>query len=96
MYEKYTEFSEKCSEASEMCHYLEGIVKLCRVMKNLVAAERTGNWRGDLQSAQDLLLVFGDCNSLNYLRYGSLYFNKMRILDTGYEIFTSNLRKVIL
>ena len=43
IYEKYTRFSEKCSEASEMCHYLEGIVRLCKFMKKLVAAERTDN-----------------------------------------------------
>ena len=67
MYEKYIEFSEKCSETSEMCHNLEGIVKLCKHMKNLVAAERTGKWGGDLQPVQDVLLAFRNCDRLNYL-----------------------------
>ena len=65
-----------------MCHYLEGIVRLCKLMKNLVIAEKTGNWRGHLQSVQDLLPVFRGCDSLNYLRYGSWYLEKMRMLET--------------
>lgn len=42
-YEKYTEVSEKNSKVSEMCHYLEGIVRSCILMKNLMAAERRTN-----------------------------------------------------
>ena len=58
MYEKFIEFSEKCSEASEIIDYLGGIVRLWKLMKNIMAAERTGYWRGHFHSALDLILFF--------------------------------------
>ena len=73
---KNTEFLKKRSDASEMCHYLEGIFRLCNLMKNLMTAERTGNWRGHL--------AFGECDNLSNLRYGSLYLEKMQMPETGY------------
>ena len=39
MHERYTEFSEKCSEASEICHYLELIVRLWKLTKI------SGSWK---------------------------------------------------
>ena len=73
---KNTEFLKKRSNASEMCHHLEGIFRLCNLMKNLMAAERTSNWTGHL--------AFGECDNLNNLRYGSLYLEKMQMPETGY------------
>lgn len=55
-----------------------------KLWKIFAAAERKGNWRGYLQSEQSLPPVFWKCESLNYLQYGSQYFEKMRTLETEY------------
>ena len=96
VFDKYTEFLEKYSQASEMFLYLQGIVKLCKLMKKLMVAERTDDWRGHLQSVQELLPVFRECDSLNYLRCGSWYLQKIWTLETEYQVFTKNLRKITL
>ena len=82
--EKYLEFSEKCSSNSATCQYWDGIIKLCQMMKNLVAEDRNSDWEAHLQSVQDLLPVFRECDSLNYLRYASWYLEKMRMLKEEY------------
>ena len=96
VFDKYTEFLEKYSQASEMFLYLQGIVKLCKLMKKLMVAERTDDWRGHLQSVQELLPVYRECDSLNYLRCGSWYLQKIWTLETEYQVFTKNLRKITL
>ena len=62
-------------------------------MKSLVAVERTGNWIGHLQSVQDLLPLFRECHSLNYLWYGFLYLEKIKMLETEYPDIHKEFKK---
>ena len=41
----YEEFSKTCIERSEMARYLDGLLKLISILKNLIAADKEGNWR---------------------------------------------------
>ena len=63
-----------------MCTYWEELLKIIGFHKNLVAADREGDWEGHLLAVQNLLPVFGECGSINYLRYASWYLEKMRRL----------------
>ena len=53
-------------------------------MKDLIAADRNGDWNGHLQAVQDVLPLFQECDSIHYLRYGSLYLEQMRYLPNEY------------
>ena len=51
---------------------------LSKLLNNLIASDRDGDWEGHLQEVQDLLPIFRECDSINYLRYASWYVEKMR------------------
>ena len=76
--EEFETFSKTCSERSEICRHWDGILTLIGLLKDLVAADREGNWEGHLQEIQKLLSVFLMSRNINYLRYGSWYFEKMK------------------
>ena len=88
-------FSETCREMSEMCQYWDGLLKSINILKRLIAAGRKGDWDGHLQAVQDLLPIFQECDSINYLRYASWYLEKMRLLPVEhpeiYEKFQQGL-----
>ena len=75
--QEFETFSKTCSERSEICRHWDGILTLIGLLKDLVAADRAGNWEGHLQVIQKLLPVFLMSGSTNYLRYGSWYCEKM-------------------
>ena len=64
----------------EICKYWEAILKNIRFLKDLIAADWTGSWDAHLQAVQNLLPLFRESDSINYLRYGSLYLEQMRRL----------------
>ena len=59
------------------------------MLKNLVSANREGNWERHLQAVQDLLPIFCESDSENYLSYSSWYLEKMRKTPDEYpEIYS--------
>ena len=80
MKDDFDQFASFCSRNSEVCKYWEGFLNLCSLMKSLIVCDRTGNWQGHLQTVQELLPVFLECDSINYLRYASFYLETMRKL----------------
>ena len=61
---------------SEICKYWEVILKIICFLKDVIAADWTSNWNAHLQVVQNLLPLFRQSDSINYLRYPSLYLNK--------------------
>ena len=61
------------------------------ILKALITADREGDWQVHLQAMQNLLPVFRECDSINYLRYAFWYVEKMRKLPQDhpeiYEMF---------
>ena len=55
------------------------MLKLTGLLNDVVAADREENWEGHLQVIQ-ILLPFFMPGSINYLRYGSRYLEKIRKL----------------
>ena len=62
----------------EIYKYWEAILKDIPFLKDLIAADGTGNWVAHLQAMQNLLPLFRESDSINYLRYASLYLEQMR------------------
>ena len=50
--------------------------RMIRKLKMLISADRNGDWNAHLQAAKELLPIFAECDSMNYLRYGSWYLDK--------------------
>ena len=63
---------------SEIRKYWEAVLKIIHFMKDLIAANWTGNWDVHLQTEQHLIPLFREIYSINYLRYVSLYLEKVR------------------
>ena len=48
--EQYTKFSMLCKKQSQLCKYWDRIITLSNMLKNLVSADREGNWERHLQA----------------------------------------------
>ena len=90
---EFEAFCKQRAEQSEMCKYWDGLIKLASMLKNLIAADREGNWKGHLQAIQDLLPIFCESGSFNYQRYGSVYLEFMRKLPADYPIIYDQFKK---
>ena len=90
----FREFSRKCEEKSEECKYWNGTVEMTNRLRKLVSTDRAGNWDNHIQAVRDLLHVFIEAGSINYLRYESWYFESIRQLHIRhpdvYEQFNVN------
>ena len=84
IHSEYEAFTKHCSNTSEIVQYLEELLKLVRILKNLIYADREGSWTGHLQAVQDMLPVFIQAGSINYARYCSLYLEIIRKLQKDY------------
>ena len=82
--QEFETFSKRYSERSEICIRWDGILTLTDLLKGLVSAEREENWEGHLQVIQRLFPVFLISGSINYLRNGFWYLEKMRKLPHEY------------
>ena len=76
----FEEFSKTCNNNSEMSQYWDTIVRMIQKLKMLISADRDGDWNLHMQAVQDLLPIFAESDSINYLRYGSWYIEKIRKL----------------
>ena len=71
-------FTNHYVEKSQMCNYFETFLDMVELLKDLVAADREGDWDAHLLAVQNILLIFREFDNINYLRYGSLYLENMR------------------
>ena len=55
-------------------------MKMVSILRDLVRADREGNWDLHLHSVQAILPLFAGCDRINYLRWGSVYLEDMRRL----------------
>ena len=56
--QEFETFSKTSSERSEVCRYWDGILTLIGLLKDLVSADREGNWEGHLQVIEKLFSHF--------------------------------------
>ena len=70
---EFSEFLRKCEETSKLCKYWNGIVEMTNRLQNLVSADREGNWDNHIQAVRDLLPIFIEADSINYLHDASWY-----------------------
>ena len=65
---------------------------MVELLKDLVAADREGDWEVHLLIVQNILLIFRELTS-SFLQYESFYLENMRCLpEEGPEIYTKLTR----
>ena len=60
------EFTDRSAAASDMVQYLETLLKMVNILKNLISPDRQGNWKDHLQAIQDMIPVFCQTKSVNF------------------------------
>ena len=56
-------------------------IQLVSLVKNLVAADRNGDWELHVQTVESLIPVFREFDCINYLRYGSWYLENVKKME---------------
>ena len=74
-----------------MCKYRNGFIDNVNCVKALIVADRISDWKGHLDTVENFLPIFCECDSISYLCYATVYLESMRRLPTAhpasYEIF---------
>ena len=93
LYKEYVNFCNTAGENSELCRYWNILASSIENLKKLIAADGDGDWHGHLRAVTNLLPLFAECDSINYLRYGSLYLECMRKLpETHPQVYEQFFR----
>ena len=67
-------FSERCSEKFEMCRYSwENYLQIIETIKNLVKADRDGDFLLHVKTVGDLCSIFTGGDGIHYMRCASFY-----------------------
>ena len=66
---------------SEAFAFWDTFVEMVSILKDLVRADREGNWQLHLQTIQSALPIFAGCDHTNYYRWAAVYLEDMRRLQ---------------
>ena len=74
-------FENVCSQKSDMYKYMLQGLKLIHLVEMLVSADRDGNWILHMAVVEELIPVFLEFDSINYLRDALWYFERTKALE---------------
>ena len=76
-----------------MRRYLDNIYYMSLLLKNHVAADKTGDWERRLMIVEKLIPILEQRGSINYLRYASFYLEMMpKLPEQIFEIYEQFLK----
>ena len=75
-------FENECSQKSIMCKYVLQCLKLINLVEMLVAADRDSTWKLHVTVVEELMLVFSEFDSINYLRHASRYLEWIKAFES--------------
>ena len=81
MKKEFESFLEEREAKSEVCQYLAVFQKIFKCIKNLVVADRDGNWFLHVDGVRLAMPIFRGFNAINYIRYGSFYLEKIQAIQ---------------
>ncbi|KAL4238796.1 hypothetical protein ACF0H5_003503 [Mactra antiquata] len=73
-------FRTENAQKSETFKFWDHFIELVRLLRNLVRADREGNWNLHLLTVQSILPYFASFNNINYFRWCSVYLEDMKLL----------------
>ena len=65
---QFEAFLQECQAKSEVCQYLSVFQEMFATVKNLVAADRDGNWKLHVEAVRSAMPIFRGFDAINYLR----------------------------
>ena len=75
-------YAKKKADTSEQCKFWEQFLYIISLIKDLIKADRNGDFLLHMQTVIDLCPVFGACGSTHYFRYGSFYAETLKQMKT--------------
>ena len=73
-------FMSECEAKSKLCQYFGIFQKLVILCKHMIAADRDGDWNFYVGTVDNGMDIFQEFGAINYLRYGSYYLEKIKVL----------------
>ena len=73
-------FQDACCKESENFKFWAQFIKMVQILKDIVRADREGDWNLHLHSVRAVMPLFASCDRVNYLRWGSVYIEEMQML----------------
>ena len=82
------EFSKQKAVTSAQCKFWEEYLRITGFIKDLIKADRDGNFLLHIQTMISLCPVFGGCRAINYYRHGSFYVKTLKQMKTNqHEVY---------
>ena len=63
----FNKFVATCPISSQVCQYFENFVNMVKLLKQLISADRSGDWESHLQAVQNILPIFCAFDSISHL-----------------------------
>ena len=90
LFQDFEEFKKERKAKSKTFFYWDRFIEMVQLAKDLVRADREGNWHLHLQSVEAILPYFAAFDSINYLRWCSLYLEDMKKLPETAPVVHDN------
>ena len=74
LFTEFESFIQNTCHISENCKYFENCLYLISLLKNLVRADRNGEFLLHVKTVGELLPLFIGCDGINYVRYSTFYY----------------------
>ena len=84
IHSKFKRFVQECTEKSELCRYFQNFVEIVKIVLMLISADRNGNWLLHVSAMDSAMPIFREFDAFNYLRYGSWYLERIKVLEVEY------------
>ena len=82
LFTEFESFIQNICHISENCKYFENCLYLISLVKNLVRADRSGEFLLHVKTVGELLPLFIGCDGINYVRYSIFYYESHKNLST--------------
>jgi len=90
---EFNKFLALKSEESETFKYWNNVSKMIQLLRNLVRADREGNWELHLTTVKEIMPMFAIFDHTNYLRWCSLYLEDIQTLnETAPDVYREFLK----
>ena len=82
--QQFYTFAQECQEKSELCRYFMNFCNIVSIIKQLIVADRDGNWPLHVGTVKASMGIFQEFDAINYLRYGSWYLERIQVPEVTY------------
>lgn len=82
LFDDIEDFIIKNSNENENFKYWSQYLSMFQTVRNMIRADREGLWDLHMESFETALGIFAVMGAINYLRWGSVYLEEMRQLET--------------